>query len=208
MQNSSAVRMNLLNARSVMLPVLLALTPLAIKADEPQTFDTLAGEYQREIQPLLKQFCLDCHSTEDKEGELDLERFAKLDDVRTAPRVWQKVDEMLAIGEMPPEDSEQLSDVQNERLRDWAKRYLDAEALAGAGDPGHVVLRRLTNAEYTWTIRDLTGVPLNPASQFPSEGAAGEGFTNAGNALVVSPGLLRKYPMNRPAASLSLDGPI
>ena len=67
------------------------------------------------------------------------------------------------------------------------------EAAQNAGDPGLVTMRRLTNAEYTWTIRDLTGVPLSPASQFPSEGAAGEGFTNAGNALVMSPGLLRKY---------------
>lgn len=185
--------MNLLNAWSLMLPVLLTFTPMAIEADEPHAFETLAAEYQHDIQPLLKRFCLDCHSTEDKEGELDLERFMKLDNVRTAPRTWQKVDEMLTIGEMPPDGSKQLSDAQNKQLRDWAKRYLDAEALSGAGDPGPVVLRRLTNAEYTWTIRDLTGVPLSPARQFPSEGAAGEGFTNAGNALVVSPGLLRKY---------------
>lgn len=27
------------------------------------------------------------------------------------------------------------------------------------------VLRRLTNAEYTYTVRDLTGVDLNPASR-------------------------------------------
>ncbi len=42
-------------------------------------------------------------------------------------------------------------------------------------------------------IRDLTGVPLDPAREFPQDGAAGEGFTNTGDALVMSPALLGKY---------------
>ena len=67
-------------------------------------------------------------------------------------------------------------------------------ALANAGDPGPVVLRRLSNAEYTYTIRDLTGVEaLDPAREFPVDGAAGEGFSNTGAALVMSPALLTKY---------------
>jgi hypothetical protein len=73
------------------------------------------------------------------------------------------------------------------------RRYLRAEALANAGDPGPVGLRRLNNAEYTYTIRDLTGVDLDPAREFPVDSAAGEGFTNAGNALAMSPALLTKY---------------
>ncbi|MEQ1850901.1 MAG: DUF1592 domain-containing protein, partial [Chthoniobacteraceae bacterium] len=47
---------------------------------------------------------------------------------------------------------------------------------------------------YTYTLRDLTGVEsLDPAKEFPVDGAAGEGFTNAGAALVMSPALLTKY---------------
>src|SRR5207244_11309986 len=65
---------------------------------------------------------------------------------------------------------------------------------ARAGGPGHVPLRRLSNAEYNATVRDLTGVDLQPARQFPADGAAGEGFTNAAEALAdVSPTLLNKY---------------
>src|SRR6202040_4343279 len=71
--------------------------------------------------------------------------------------------------------------------------YLKAEAIASAGDPGPVVLRRLGNAEYTYTLLELTGVDLQPAREFPVDGAAGEGFTNTGNALVMSPALLPKY---------------
>src|SRR5262249_15342800 len=34
---------------------------------------------------------------------------------------------------------------------------------------------------------------LDPAKEFPADGAAGEGFTNTGNALVMSPPLVTKY---------------
>src|SRR5262249_34985272 len=78
-------------------------------------------------------------------------------------------------------------------LRGWVGRYLDFEARASAGDPGRVLMRRLSNVEYTRTIRDLTGAPLDPAREFPQDGAAGEGFTNTGDALVMSPALLGKY---------------
>ena len=109
------------------------------------------------------------------------------------PRVWVKIAEMLALGEMPPEDAEQPTPDQQRQLRNWLQHYLHAEALAGNGDPGPVLLCRMNHAEFTYTIRDLTGIDLDPARRFPSEGAGGEGFTNAGTALVMSPGLMTKY---------------
>ncbi|MDP6445644.1 MAG: DUF1592 domain-containing protein, partial [Pirellulaceae bacterium] len=174
------------------LAAVVSLSPHIVLGDE-SAFAALAAEYERDVRPLMGRFCLDCHSSEKKEGELDLQRFGTLAEVRRGTGVWIQVAEMLDNGEMPEEDAEQPSPQQRKSLRGWVERYLHAEALAGAGDPGPVVLRRLTNAEFTYTIRDLTGVALDPAREFPTEGAAGEGFTNAGNALVMSPGLLRKY---------------
>jgi len=167
---------------------LLAVEP---KADH---FAGLADEFAGKTRPLMKQFCLECHSTAKQEGELDLERFAKLDDVRRGTKAWLKVVEMLDNGEMPPKDSKQLSVEQRKQLRGWVERYLHAEALANAGDPGPVVRRRLGNAEYTFTVRELTGIgSLSPARDFPVDGAAGEGFTNTGSALVMSPSMVTKY---------------
>ena len=54
-------------------------------------------------------------------------------------------------------------------------------------------MRRLTNVEYNNSVRDLTGVDLQPAREFPADAAAGEGFTNVGDALVMSPSMLDKY---------------
>ena len=134
-----------------------------------------------------------CHAADVQEGTLDLEQFAKLADVRRSTTKWLKVAEMLDNGEMPPKKAPQPSPERRQRLRAWVGEYLKAEALASAGDPGPVVLRRLGNAEYTYTLLDLTGVDLQPAREFPVDGAAGEGFTNTGNALVMSPALLSKY---------------
>jgi len=169
----------------------LAASPLV--AAEPESFEALDREFAAKTRPLMARYCLGCHSTEKKEGELDLERFARLSDLQRTPSAWLKVAEMLDNGEMPPEDAKQPSADERKELRRFIDRFLHAEAHARAGDPGPVVLRRLSNAEYTYTIQDLTSVPLRPARDFPADGAAGEGFTNAGNALVMSPSLLTKY---------------
>ena len=166
--------------------------PLATEAGS-DVFRELGEEYRDRIRPMTQRYCLSCHSTEKQVGELDLEQFATLSEVRRGTKSWLKVIEMLDNGEMPPEFARQPAPGQRRQLRDWVDRYLQAESLANAGDPGPVVLRRLNNAEYTYTIRDLTGIDLDPARQFPTDSAAGEGFTNTGNALVMSPALLGKY---------------
>ena len=160
---------------------------------DPRQFAALADEYAMQVRPLAREFCLGCHSTAARTGELDLERFTTLAEVRQDTKAWLKVAEMLDNGEMPPKAAKQPAPEQRKELRGWVERYLHAEALAQAGDPGPVVLRRLNNAEYTYTVRDLTGVDLDPAREFPTDSAAGEGFTNTGNALVMSPALLAKY---------------
>ncbi len=152
------------------------------------------AEFATAVQPLLKKYCLDCHSTKLKKGSLDLERFTSLDQVRKDLKPWQQLIEQLEAGEMPPKKKPQPTTAEREQLLGWTRRFLDAEARARAGDPGYVPLRRLSNTEYDCTIRDLTGVDLRPAREFPAEGAAGEGFTNAAEALTdISPTLLTKY---------------
>ena len=160
---------------------------------EPVAFDDLKLEYQNTIRPILEQSCLRCHNNERQEADLDLERFSNAKGFRQEPRVWQKALFMLENNEMPPKKSKQLSAEQKAMFIAWIHRYLDAEAHAGAGDPGRVVLRRLSNAEYDNTVRDLTSVDLEPTREFPTDNAAGEGFTNAGESMVMSPALLDKY---------------
>lgn len=188
-----ALRIASIVTASLLAVALLSLPRQVTQADEPNV-KSLEQAYVPDIQPLVKRYCHECHSGDLIEAEIDLGSFTTWADVRKHPRAWQKVGEMLESGQMPPKDSPQPTEAERATLQKWVRGYLTAEASARAGDPGRVVLRRLSNAEYTYTLRDLTGVAaLDPAHEFPVDGAAGEGFTNTGNALVMSPALLTKY---------------
>ena len=151
-------------------------------------------QYQSAIRPLLERYCFECHSKDQTEADIDLDPFQTTTDIRKQEKVWLKVRQMLDSRQMPPKDAEQPSDVEHQRMRDWVRKVLAIEAKAKAGDPGPVILRRLSNAEYNYSIRDLTGVEsLDPTREFPIDGAAGEGFTNAGSGQGMSPAFVQKY---------------
>jgi hypothetical protein len=185
-----------MSVRFVSLALVLALLASMCRsavADQPEAKD-LEKTYGGEIRPLLAAYCLKCHSGDRIEAEIDLGAIGSWADVRKHPETWQKVGQMLDTNQMPPKDEKLPSPGEKEKLEKWVHGYLTMEARARAGDPGKVVLRRLSNAEYTYTLRDLTSVDsLDPAKEFPVDGAAGEGFTNTGNALVMSPALVTKY---------------
>lgn len=144
--------------------------------------------------PLVKRYCLTCHSTQLKRGHLDLQRYSSIEAIQHDIQPWQGVIDHLEVGDMPPPGSPQLTTTEKQQIIAQTQTLLAADARAHAGDPGYVPLRRLSNAEYDATIRDLTGQDLRPTREFPADGAAGEGFTNAAAALTdISPDLLTKY---------------
>lgn len=180
-----------------LLKVVLCVTALLVAGNtvfaQAPSFETLAPRYETQVRPLIERLCRECHSAEKQEGELDLTSFKTLADVRKGAKAWQKVLEMLDTGDMPPKDAKQPTDAERTLLKTWVREYLKVEAKSQAGDPGPVVLRRLSNVEFNNTVRDLTGVDLQPTREFPADNAAGEGFTNTGNALVMSPLMVTKY---------------
>lgn len=58
--------------------------------------------------------------------------------------------------------------------------------------PGRVTLHRLNRTEYDNTVRDLLGVDLRPARDFPQDDLA-HGFDNMADVLTVAPLLVEKY---------------
>ena len=171
----------------------VALATSSFAEGSGEDWASIRREYEREILPLVGRYCIKCHSTRKHKGELDLERFKGLAEVRTDLKPWQKMIDQLVNDEMPPKKSPQPSAVEQKRLLGWIDSLLAGEARERAGDPGRVLLRRLNNTEYNNTIRDLTGLELDPTRHFPVDGAAGEGFANTGASLVLSPALLNKY---------------
>lgn len=166
----------------------------AARADSPDLYTSASQAFRGEVKPLVGNYCLKCHSSEKHKGEIDLEQFVSATNVFQHPKSWEKVLEQLTSGDMPPREKPQPTPEERRRLLAGVNVLLDAAAQARAGDPGPVVLRRLNNAEYTFTVRDLTQVDsLDPVKEFPGDSAAGEGFLNVGQSLVMSPALVSKY---------------
>ena len=153
-----------------------------------------ATEFRERVQPLLERYCHGCHAGDLVEAEVDLAAFTTLADLQRQPRLWLRIRSMLESGQMPPKEANQPTDEERRWLQNWVRAFLTREAEAQAGDPGPLLLRRLNNEEYNYTIRDLTGVDsLDPTSEFPVDGAAGEGFINTGAGQAMSPALVTKY---------------
>tara|TARA_Y100000766_G_scaffold99743_2_gene85109 strand:- start:3817 stop:7908 length:4092 start_codon:yes stop_codon:yes gene_type:complete len=150
--------------------------------------------YSKVVVPLIERFCLDCHSADKAEADVNFDNYKTIEDLRSDVKTWIKVEKIVSSRQMPPKDSDQPTDAERKILSNWVHEFLTVEARGRAGDPGRVVLRRLNNDEYNYTVRDLTGVlSLNPTREFPVDGAAGEGFTNAGDAQGMSAALATKY---------------
>ncbi|MEC9111931.1 MAG: c-type cytochrome domain-containing protein [Verrucomicrobiota bacterium] len=97
--------------------------------------------YQEKIFPLLEVYCLDCHSDDKAEADVNFDNFRTIQDIKKDPKAWIKVDRMLSSRQMPPRDSDQPSKNDREVLSEWVQSFLMDEAKARAGDPGRVVLR-------------------------------------------------------------------
>lgn len=153
----------------------------------------LNTSFANDVAPFLESFCLDCHGETTQEAKLDLSEYTSADSVAKAHQTWEIVLRRLEAKEMPPEDSEQPSAKQRAAVVKWIRAAREFEAKRNAGDPGPVLARRLSNAEYNYSIRDLTGVDIRPTKTFPVDPANEAGFDNSGESLTMSPALLRKY---------------
>nr|MCU0709318.1 DUF1592 domain-containing protein [Pirellula sp.] len=175
---------------SAMSIVLCLFINTCIYADDKQ----IEAQFGNSFAKLIASHCLECHSTDVAEADIDLENLLEWDNLSSNALVLQRALEQIKNDQMPPAESQQFSADEKKNLIDWSTAWLRTEAQRRAGDPGPVILRRLNNAEYTYTLRDLTGVSsLDPAKEFPADGAAGEGFSNAAAALSMSPAMVQKY---------------
>jgi hypothetical protein len=162
-------------------------------AAEPSELE-LQQQFTASVRPFVQTYCQSCHGAEKPEGKLNLEAFTTATHVAKDHRTWQAVLERVAAGEMPPEEAQpQPSTEQRRAVVEWLRAFRRHEAHQHAGDPGPVVARRLSNAEYNYTIRDLTGVDIRPTQEFPVDPANEAGFDNSGESLTMSAALLQKY---------------
>lgn len=147
----------------------------------------------KSVEPFLAAKCYECHNAEKAKGDVDLKQFAADPKLAEEFEIWTKVKDTIDNGDMPPRKAKQLTSEEKAGITGWVQSGLDALAEAKSGDPGPVTMRRLTNAEYDNTIRDLTGRDYALAKEFQTDGGGGEGFTNTGDVLFMSPAAIDKY---------------
>jgi mono/diheme cytochrome c family protein len=162
-------------------------------AAEPAPVQIERG-FRQTVQPFLQTWCIRCHGKEKPRGGLDLSAFTNAETAVRDHRRWETVLEKLQTGTMPPPKVKSRPTAEARRqVIDWIREMRRAVARRTAGDPGPLLARRLSNAEYDYTIRDLTGVDIRPTREFPVDPANEAGFDNSAESLAMSPALLKKY---------------
>lgn len=174
-------------------------------------------DYEKELKPLLMKYCSDCHADGVAKGELDLDEFKDTKSILADWKPWASIQFQLENMIMPPEDKDQPTLEEREKMVRWIDTLLNPVDPKNP-DPGRVTIRRLNKAEYNNTVRDLLGVDLKPASEFPDDDS-GYGFDNIGDVLALPPILLERYliaadrvllaavPPDPPAATKTKFGP-
>ncbi|MFW5864193.1 MAG: DUF1592 domain-containing protein [bacterium] len=154
---------------------------------------TASGPFAEKIQPLWKNYCITCHDKKGKTAGVDLQSIHGPEHFQTHPALMDRLIKVLSDKSMPPEYMSQPTAEEYATMLAWVKGIRDEQAQKMAGDPGPVTMPRLNHNEYNYVIRDLTGVDLKASRYFSKDGGSGEGFSNVGAALSVTPVHIEKY---------------
>ena len=139
----------------------------------------------------FKAHCIDCHDSDTREGNVDLETLPFHITTTEQAELWQKVLNTLNAGEMPPEDSEQPGNTEKaDFLDDLARTMVTArQVLSDSGSK--ITMRRLNRREYRNTIEHLTGVKVDVGS-LPTDGGSGT-FDTVGSSQFISSDQFEQY---------------
>tara|TARA_R110002096_G_scaffold432198_2_gene648497 strand:+ start:4923 stop:7283 length:2361 start_codon:yes stop_codon:yes gene_type:complete len=149
------------------------------------------ADFVRDIEPILIDYCFDCHGDGVSKGDFLLDDYEKLDQHLTDHDLWFTVWENTRSQLMPPSGKKQPSAEQRAMLKDWIEREVFKLDPANP-DPGRVTIRRLNREEYENTIYDVFGHRFNAEAAFPPDDT-GYGFDTIGDVLSISPLLMEKY---------------
>lgn len=152
--------------------------------------DGALDSFKEEIEPILDQFCYDCHGYGSDKGGVVLDGFESESDILDHG-LWLRALRNVRAELMPPAKEAQPDAEQAAKIIEWIKGK--AFALDSRNpDPGRVTVRRLNRVEYRNTVFDLIGVDYETDKEFPADDT-GHGFDNIGEVLTVSPMLMEKY---------------
>ncbi|MEW4486635.1 DUF1592 domain-containing protein [Thalassoglobus sp. JC818] len=160
-----------------------------VERDENEAQILVASDlhtYETKIEPLLKRACFECHSADYSEGNFRADQldpdFLSGNDITW----WLEVYSVLSKGEMPPPDSNELSDADRILIVDWLSKEIQKAEKLRKSSGNRSSFRRLTRYEYNYALQDLLGVPWTFADDLPEEASEDDGFENNAESLLIS----------------------
>jgi hypothetical protein len=146
----------------------------------------------RDVFTFVQKNCGGCHNASTRAGDLDLTSLKSANTFETKRETWETVVEKLKLGQMPPAGMPHPQSEATAAVTGWLENEFARQDALLKPQAGRVGARRLNRSEYNNTIRDLLGVDIRPADNFPVDNAA-FGFDNNSDALHLSPELLENY---------------
>ncbi len=137
---------------------------------------------------ILENYCVDCHDENSPKADINLDVSSVKWSDRQNIKLWEKVLYNSEHGIMPPAKKDQPTREERKILAQWIDSELTKHIKIGGTSP-----RRLNQAEYLKTIRELVYMrdyQLPPG--FPGDSET-HGFDNIGEGLVMSPTHLASY---------------
>ena len=163
------------------IPAVAAAVLLPLCATEPADVFTL-----------VQKSCVGCHNATVKSGDVDLAGLHTAKTFEEDREIWEKVVEKIQLGQMPPPGLPRPAAETVSAVTRWLESEFARQDRSIQPEPGRVAAHRLNRAEYNNTIRDLLGIDIRPADNFPADTAA-HGFDNISDALNLTPALLENY---------------
>jgi hypothetical protein len=137
--------------------------------------------------------CTACHDADRRAGRLDLTALAFKPDDPANARIWVRVHDRVAAGEMPPKKADAPEPAARDRFVRQLAAGLTAVEEKRVAAEGRATRRRLNRQEYEYAVRDLLGAPWLPLREVLPQDAVAHGYNTVGDALDVSHVQIARY---------------
>ncbi len=152
--------------------------------------DSNQAIFEKQIRPLLKQYCVRCHNVDKKTSGIRVDHLnGAFADKQLF--LWKDILKQVSGNAMPPEDELQPTAAQRKLLVKWIGDGMIAAKIRKSQKNGSV--RRLTVSQYRNTLRDLLGLDDDLTDVLPPDAVSKDGFVNNEQTMLLSPLLLEAY---------------
>ena len=147
--------------------LILCSTPGGATAAEPDE-QQLSGAFEGSVRPFLDTYCVSCHGKTKPKGDFDVSPFTTMKAVVETQAMAACAGETQGGGNAAGEGEEtsHRAGPAGGDCLDHSERA-DSRQIEMRAIRASVLARRLSNAEYDYTIRDLTGVDIRPDEGIP-----------------------------------------